>query len=76
MFFSELCMPAMIYFVISIIALIFSFFNSMNVMSVIIKGGFIIFWSWVLHYLCKKGFSMLSWILLILPLLMFSFYPF
>ena len=64
---SELCTPAMIYFLISAITLIISIFTNFNIMSLLIKGFFIIVWSIFLNYLCSKGYKIVSWVLLILP---------
>ena len=35
--------------------------------SYIIQAVFIVLWTWVLSYLCNKGFSNLSWFLVLLP---------
>ena len=35
--------------------------------SYIVQAVFIVLWTWVLSYLCKKGFSNLSWFLVLLP---------
>jgi hypothetical protein len=35
--------------------------------SYIVQAVFIVLWTWVLTYLCKKGFSHLSWFLILLP---------
>ncbi len=64
---SELCTPAMIYFALSFIFLILSGFSNFNIVSIVIKFLFILLWSWVLNYLCNRGFSIISWILIILP---------
>jgi hypothetical protein len=71
--YSQLCTPAMIYFVFSVIALIISFLSNFNIMSLIIKGFFIMLWSWFLNFLCSKGLTVISWILILLPFLMFLF---
>ena len=40
--------------------------------SYVVQAVFIVLWTWVLSYLCNKGFSNLSWFLVLLPwLLMF-----
>jgi hypothetical protein len=36
-------------------------------MIIIFKFIFILFWTWILNLLCRFGFSILSWILVILP---------
>ncbi len=64
---SELCTPAMIYFALSSIFLILSGFSHFNVVSIVIQFLFILLWSWSLNYLCKTGFTIVSWILIILP---------
>ena len=35
--------------------------------SYIVQGVFIVLWTWILSYLCNKGFSNLSWFLILLP---------
>lgn len=35
--------------------------------SYVVQAVFIVLWTWVLSYLCKKGFSNLSWFLVLLP---------
>lgn len=68
---SNLCTPAMIYFVISFIYLIISAFSNFNVMSIILKIFFIIVWSLFLNFLCSSGFTIIAWLILLLPFFMF-----
>lgn len=35
--------------------------------SYVVQGVFIILWTWVLSYLCTKGYTSLSWFLILLP---------
>ena len=35
--------------------------------SYIVQGVFIVLWTWVLSYLCRKGYTSLSWLLVLLP---------
>jgi len=35
--------------------------------SYLVQAAFIVLWTWVLSFLCKKGFSSLSWFLVLLP---------
>jgi len=67
---SNLCTPAMIYFVIAIIYLIINIFTSFNIMSMVIRLLVILVWTWLLNFLCTKGFTVISWILIIVPFLM------
>jgi len=67
---SSLCTPAMIYFVIAIIYLIINIFTSFNIMSMVIRLLVILVWTWLLNFLCTKGFTVISWLLIIVPFLM------
>lgn len=33
----------------------------------VVQGVFILLWTWVLSYLCRKGYTSLSWFLVLLP---------
>lgn len=68
---SKLCTPAMLYFFLSVIALAMSAFSKFNLMSLVIKGFFILLWTWFLNFLCKKGYKLISWFILALPFIMF-----
>jgi hypothetical protein len=35
------------------------------------QGLYIALWTWVLHYICRKGYKNLSWVLVLLPFLGF-----
>jgi len=35
--------------------------------SYVVQGVFIVLWTWVLSYLCNKGYTSLSWFLVLLP---------
>lgn len=63
----KLCTPALIYFVIGVISLVIAFFQRFLLSSLLIKGFFILVWTWLLNLLCKKGYKTIAWILVILP---------
>lgn len=65
--FKELCTPAKIYFVISIIACLVALFKGIAVMAVIVKVVFVLLWTYILGFLCKKGYKAVSWFLVLLP---------
>jgi len=84
----ELCAPALVYFIISILALLIVLLqnlgnrNSYNVGSFscrvpnttlvfIVKLIYILFWTWVLNLICKDGYSGISWLLVLLPFILF-----
>lgn len=70
---SDLCTPAMLYFVISTILLVIGVFTNFNIMTLIIKGFFILLWSWILNLLCSNGLGIISWILVLLPFIILPF---
>jgi hypothetical protein len=65
--FRELCTPAKIYFAIAVIASVFSLFNGIGIIAVGLNLMFAFIWTFVLGWLCKKGFTNISWFLVLLP---------
>jgi hypothetical protein len=65
--FSKLCTPAKIYFAIAVIASIVMLFSGVSFIAVFIKLIFAFIWTFVLGWLCKKGFTSVSWFLVLLP---------
>ena len=65
--FSKLCTPAKIYFVLAIIASVFALFSGMGIVAVVIKLFFAFIWTFILSWLCQKGYKSLSWFLVLLP---------
>lgn len=64
---SDLCTPALVYFFISVISIIILISNSINVISIIIKMIFTLLWTYVLHMICAKGYTGVSWALVLIP---------
>ena len=65
--FSKLCTPAKIYFAIAVIATIFALFNGATLMFAFMKLVFAFIWTFILGWLCDKGYSSISWFLVLLP---------
>ena len=65
--FKNLCTPAKIYFGIAVIASIFALFRGISFGAVLIKLIFAFLWTFILGWLCKKGYSYISWFLVLLP---------
>ena len=61
-----LCSPALLYLVLSVIALI-SMVTTLSLGSLAVKGFFIFLWTWFLDFLCRKGHTGISWFLVLLP---------
>jgi len=67
----SMCAPAMLYLILSIIALISMAIQKFGALSLLFKVIFVIIWTWFLNFLCKKGYKTISWILVILPFIIF-----
>lgn len=65
--FDKLCTPARLYLVISIITIFLALFNHFNIIALAIKILFTAVWTIVLTCLCDKGFTFLSWFLVLFP---------
>ena len=65
--FRQLCTPAKIYFGIAVIASIVGLFRGVPFGTILMRLVFAFVWTYLLGWLCKKGFSYLSWFLVLLP---------
>lgn len=65
--FSKLCTPAKVYFAIAVIGTILALFRGAPLMMAFWKLLFAFIWTYVLGWLCKKGYRTLSWFLVLLP---------
>ena len=66
-----ICVPAMLYLVLSVIALISMAFQSCGALCLLFKVLFIAIWTWFLNFLCTQGYTTISWILVLLPFIIF-----
>ncbi len=69
--YSKLCTPALIYFVVSFVYLLIYSLSNFSIASIIINTLAIILWSLLLNFLCSNGYSFVSWLLLIFPILFY-----
>lgn len=65
--FSKLCTPAKIYFAIAVISAIVALFNGATLVNEFIKILFAFLWTFLLGWLCSKGYHSISWLLVLLP---------
>ena len=63
----ELCTPAMLYFIISVITILFALFSGVKLVAIAMKSVFAIFWTFILNLLCKNGYKSVSWFLVLFP---------
>jgi hypothetical protein len=65
--FSKLCTPARIYFAIAVISAIFALLNGATIIMEFWKILFAFGWTFLLGWLCDKGYTSISWFLVLLP---------
>jgi hypothetical protein len=71
----DVCTPAVVYLVISILLILYVLFSLTNVMGfsvwvwALIHVLIILFWTFILNAVCAYGYSWVSWILVLFPLL-------
>ena len=66
--FDSLCNPAKINLVLAILVLISNLIQRPSIISVVISIIWIPLWTMFLNWLCKKGYSFISWGFVFLPL--------
>jgi len=64
---SSLCTPALVYLIVSSITILFIFMQKFTILTLGLKVAFVIAWTWILNYICSKGFTSISWVLVLLP---------
>ena len=65
--FSKLCTPAKIYFAIAVIATVIALVSGASIMMAFWKLVFAFIWTFILGWLCDKGYNSISWFLVLLP---------
>ena len=65
------CMPAKVYLVLSLLGMAFTLFAGYSFFVFAINIVFTFLWAWVLNWLCNKGYSSISWLLVLLPFFFF-----
>ena len=65
--FSKYCTPAQLYLVLGAIGIIMGFFKNYGDETLLTNALFLVIWTWVLNWMCSKGFKAISWILVLLP---------
>ena len=65
----SICAPAMVYLILSVIGLIIASAIQFSVISILLKVIFIALWTFLLNFLCANGLTIVSWILVLLPII-------
>ena len=69
----KLCPPALLYLLLSIIPMMVLIFYNVGISVFLVELFFIVLWTWFLNFFCRKGFSVLSWFLVLMPIFIFTF---
>ena len=65
--FEELCTPAKLYFVLVVLSCIVALFNGVGFIHVAVNLIIAFLWTAALSWICGKGFSNVSWFLVLFP---------
>lgn len=66
--FNNLCAPAKLYFALAVLATILELiYRSSTILVIFIKLVFSFIWTFVLNWICSKGYKTISWVLVLLP---------
>ena len=68
-----LCNPAMLYLILSIIVILMGFSAQVQVSVFFIKLIWMVVWVYILNLLCSKGYTTVSWVLVLLPFILIAF---
>jgi len=63
----DMCAPALLYFVLLVIAIIVAIMHHVSMMTLSTKFLFGLLWTWLLKTICTKGYKTVAWILVFLP---------
>jgi hypothetical protein len=65
--FEKLCTPAKLYFALAILSILIGLFSGFHFMAVLGKLIFAVIYTFILGWLCSKGWKGLAWFLVLLP---------
>ena len=70
---SSFCLPSKIYLALAILSIVVSLIISTEtIIASILHFIFALFWTWILNLICKSGFSIISWILVLFPIFVYA----
>ena len=70
--FKKYCTPAQVYLVLAVIGLISGFLRNFRVLTLIFNTIFVVLFAWILNFLCSKGLTAISWVLVLLPFVLLA----
>lgn len=70
--FGKYCTPAQVYLVLAAIGLVSGFLKNFRVLTLIFNSVFVVLFAWILNFLCSKGLTAISWVLVLLPFVLLA----
>ena len=70
--FGKYCTPAQVYLVLAVIGLVSGFLKNFRVLTLIFNSIFVVLFAWILNFLCSKGLTAISWVLVLLPFVLLA----
>jgi len=67
--YSSLCLPAKVYLILAVTGMLASLYNKLNVINLVFSVIFVFLWTHILNWFCSRGFMVLSWFLVMLPVI-------
>ena len=69
-YFNKLCNPSKLYFVLVIFFIVIGLFSKINFMAIFFNLIFAFIWTIILNWLCSKGYTTLSWVIVFFPFIL------
>lgn len=63
----NLCNPALLYFILAIMSILMLIVKKATAIAIMSNIIWVIIWTWFLNLVCNKGFTTISWILVLAP---------
>lgn len=70
--FSEMCVPAIVYLVMSLLGLFGSLMHMTNALTFIAQLIYICVWTALINWVCSKGYIGMAWLLVFLPIIILA----
>lgn len=67
----NICIPALLYLILALFGIFITLFIKLDIKIALINLIFAIIWTYILHLLCSFGYEIISWILVLLPFILF-----
>ena len=69
----ELCLPSILYLVISLITIIAFAMVNFSVLTILFKIFWALIWSWFLNWICSTGYPGVAWGIFLFPYILVIF---